>query len=71
VAERVWPGRRLFYLMNEPVAAEVEQVWGRSASLRARDRTKSAACSLSDISGWRDGVLYPLAGVAEESGAAH
>jgi len=28
----VWPGRRLFYLMNEPVAAEVEQVWGRSAS---------------------------------------
>jgi hypothetical protein len=22
----------------------------------------SAACSLSDISGWRDGVLYPLAG---------
>jgi len=31
----------------------------------------SAACSLSDISGWRDGVLYPLAGVAEESGAAH
>jgi hypothetical protein len=22
----------LFYLMNEPVAAEVEQVWGRSAS---------------------------------------
>ena len=33
MAERlVWPGRRLFYLMNEPVAAEVEQVWGRSAS---------------------------------------
>jgi hypothetical protein len=31
----------------------------------------SAACSLSDISGWRDGVLYPLAGVAGESGAAH
>jgi hypothetical protein len=28
----VWLGRRLFYLMNEPVAAEVEQVWGRSAS---------------------------------------
>jgi hypothetical protein len=23
---------------------------------------ESAACSLSDISGWRDGVLYPLAG---------
>jgi hypothetical protein len=23
---------------------------------------RSAACSLSDISGWRDGVLYPLAG---------
>jgi hypothetical protein len=22
----------------------------------------SPACSLSDISGWRDGVLYPLAG---------
>ena len=31
---------------------------------RARDRTDrgAAACSLSDISGWRDGVLYPLAG---------
>ena len=24
--------------------------------------TGSAACSLSDISGWRAGVLYPLAG---------
>ena len=29
----------------------------------------SAACSLSDISGWRDGVLYPLAG-GRRSGAA-
>jgi hypothetical protein len=25
-------------------------------------RLLAAACSLSDISGWRDGVLYPLAG---------
>ena len=25
-------------------------------------RGGSAACSLSDISGWRDGVLYPFAG---------
>ena len=32
---------------------------------------KSAACSLSDISGWRAGVLYPLAGGGRESGAAH
>jgi hypothetical protein len=33
----VWPGRRLFYLMNEPAAA-VEQVWGRSGPpSRARD----------------------------------
>jgi hypothetical protein len=31
----------------------------------------SAACSLSDISGWRAGVLYPLAGGGRESGAAH
>src|ERR1035437_2144601 len=30
-----------------------------------------AACSLSDISGWRAGVLYPLAGGRRESGAAH
>jgi hypothetical protein len=32
-----------------------------------------AACSLSlsDISGWRDGVLYPWRVVAEEPGAAH
>jgi hypothetical protein len=28
-------------------------------------------CSLSDVSGCRDGVLYPLRVVAEESGAAH
>ena len=28
----------------------------------AREQGKSAACSLSDISGWRDGVLYPLTG---------
>jgi hypothetical protein len=26
------------------------------------ENSVSAACSLSDISGWRDGVLYPLAG---------
>src|SRR5271155_1408816 len=32
---------------------------------------ESAACSLSDISGWRAGVLYPLAGGGRESGAAH
>jgi hypothetical protein len=31
----------------------------------------SAACSLSDISGWRAGVLYPFAGGGRESGAAH
>ena len=31
----------------------------------------AAACSLSDISGWRAGVLYPLAVVAANSGAAH
>jgi hypothetical protein len=31
LAERL-AGRRLFFLMNSPVAAEVEQVWGRSAS---------------------------------------
>ena len=31
----------------------------------------STACSLSDISGWRAGVLYPLAGGGRESGAAH
>jgi hypothetical protein len=38
----------------------------------ARDsRSLSAACSLSDISGWRAGVLYPLAGGGRESGAAH
>jgi hypothetical protein len=30
LAERL--GRRLLYLMNEPVAAAVEQIWGRSAS---------------------------------------
>src|SRR5271155_1855999 len=34
-------------------------------------QTGSTACSLSDISGWRDGVLYPLAGGGRESGAAH
>ena len=27
--------------------------------------------SLSDISGWRAGVLYPLAGGGRDSGAAH
>jgi hypothetical protein len=31
---------------------------------------ESAACSLSDISGWRAGVLYPFAGGGRESGAA-
>src|SRR5450830_471879 len=31
----------------------------------------AAACSRSDISGWRAGVLYPLAGGGRESGAAH
>src|SRR5450830_1226935 len=30
----------------------------------------AAACSRSDISGWRAGVLYPLAGGGRESGAA-
>ena len=30
-----------------------------------------SACSLSDISGWRAGVLYPLAGGGRDSGAAH
>jgi len=34
-------------------------------------RWRSAACSLSDISGWRAGVLYPLAGGGRDSGAAH
>ena len=33
--------------------------------------TGAAACSRSDISGWRAGVLYPLAGGGRESGAAH
>ena len=37
----------------------------RSPLARARE---AAACSLSDISGWRDGVLYPWRVVAEESG---
>jgi hypothetical protein len=32
---------------------------GKSAALTVG---QSRACSLSDISGWRDGVLYPLAG---------
>ena len=32
---------------------------------------KSAACSLSDISGWRAGILYPFAGGGRQSGAAH
>src|SRR5271163_2334335 len=34
-------------------------------------QTGSTACSLSDISGWRAGVLYPLAGGGRDSGAAH
>jgi hypothetical protein len=34
-------------------------------------RRRAAACSRSDISGWRAGVLYPLAGGGRESGAAH
>ena len=33
-------------------------------------RTKSTSCSLSDISGWRAGVLYPLAGDGRKSCAA-
>ena len=33
--------------------------------------TGSAACSLSDISGWRAGILYPFAGGGRQSGAAH
>ena len=32
--------------------------------------TSPTSCSLSDISGWRAGVLYPLAGGGRESGAA-
>src|SRR5665213_438504 len=52
----------------------------RAIELRGRQRrppgskavqTGSPACSLSDISGWRAGVLYPLAGGGRESGAAH
>jgi hypothetical protein len=31
---------------------------------------ESAACSLSDISGWRAGILYPFAGGGRQSGAA-
>jgi hypothetical protein len=36
----------------------------------ARWGVVSPACSLSDISGWRDGVLYPLAGRAERPARA-
>src|ERR1019366_8046395 len=34
-----WPGRRLLFLMNSPVAAEaeVEQVWGRSVEFMQID----------------------------------
>ena len=39
---------------------------GSNAALKG-----STACSLSDISGWRAGVLYPLAGGGRDSGAAH
>ena len=43
-------------------AAAVELRGLRQQPDRNRTDWGSAACSLSDISGWRDGVLYPLAG---------
>src|ERR1022692_2999738 len=65
----VWPGRRLFYLMNEPVAAEVEQVWGRSASSGlATGRTGSHRRVLAltfgpDFIHWRrSGESWPIVG---------
>ncbi len=54
--------------------SEVQRATGSStaiAKFRSTDRGMSPACSLSDISGWRTGVLYPLAGGGRESGAAH
>ena len=45
---------------SRPAPGGVDLRWGGCGVL-----------SLSDISGWRDGVLYPWRVVAEESGAAH
>ena len=42
----------------------------RQAIYVVNENPVAAACSLSDISGWRAGVLYPLAGGGRESGAA-
>ena len=52
--------------------SEVQRATGSSTAIAkfCSTEVRSAACSLSDISGWRAGVLYPLAGGGRESGAA-
>ena len=45
-------------------AAAAVELRGHRQGAASKDQRHrvTAACSLSDISGWRDGVLYPLAG---------
>jgi hypothetical protein len=68
--------------ISHPLAREALMIAGAGGAMRAAGWRATAirfqqfgegaaACSLSDISGWRAGVLYPLAGGGRESGAAH
>jgi hypothetical protein len=80
VLQEIWQRQQ-----NEPPPDPLK-AWPDFADVRARREQRraateldpaspiaemSTACSLSDISGWRAGVLYPLAGGGRESGAAH
>jgi hypothetical protein len=59
-------GRSMMMMMMRPLrrrrvtAISYGVIDSRSENLQHL-QWMSAACSLSDISGWRDGVLYPLA----------
>ena len=47
-----------------------DSMWGPTFPELIEALPSPTSCSLSDISGWRAGVLYPLAGGGRESGAA-